>query len=75
MATSFKQGLGSPIDDFLASIAVSAEQIALVAHPERRLGAARSRAPAAERPDHPYLVWKDDLDLARRVNDSLCRER
>jgi len=76
MASCFKDAMAGTAEEFVSSLAVSAEQIALTAHPERRTDERRRFRETVSGDDaRPYLVWKDDLDLARRVNDFLSRER
>jgi phosphatidylserine/phosphatidylglycerophosphate/cardiolipin synthase-like enzyme len=57
----------------LAGLALPAEHIALAKSPAVPI---RALAEAAETTGRvigrPYLIWKDDLDLAREVNERLA---
>jgi hypothetical protein len=74
MAPLSKQKGPNPGDDFLTTIAVSAEQVMLAANPDlpcaQTAGAAQLLSVGRR-----YPIRMDDPDLARRVNDFLCRER
>ncbi len=67
--------LPRPVDAGKRVLAISAEQIEAIAAP----GSAswlwlETPTPVPPVIGRPYFVWKDDLDIARRLNDYFARD-
>lgn len=67
--------------DALMTLALQSHQISSLSDPARPTLALLQEGPDPSTPQpqrfvgRPYLLWKDDPQLARRINDALVDER